>query len=432
MMKSMNFPFIKSLSIFTISNVINAAIPFLLLPVLTFYLSPADFGIISMFQVLLMILLPFAGFNSESSVIRYYYEKEKYNYASFITNALYLILIGAVVLIPVFFIFHEEIISLLFGAESHQVNQKWLWVMLAIAVSQNIFQVQQNFLQVQYRAVEYGIYRISKTALELGLSILLIVYVNNTWVSRMEGQLIPALLFMLIALFLLYKNRLLNGKFDWKSMKANLAYGLPLLPHVLSGVIMTFSDRIFITNMISASETGIYAVGYQVGMIMSLLQSSFNQAWVPWLFAKLKTNDEQIKLKIVKYTYLYFLLMIVCAALIILLAPLFFRVFIGDSFSGGLNFVFFIAIGFAVNGMYKMVVNYIFYIKKTYFIAVLTLVSASTSITLNFILIPEFGAIGAAYSTAIAFTVEFILAWILSASLYKMPWLYFITKKRSY
>jgi O-antigen/teichoic acid export membrane protein len=336
------------------------------------------------------------------------------------------------VLIPVFFIFHEEIISLLFGAESHQVNQKWLWVMLAIAVSQNIFQVQQNFLQVQYRAVEYGIYRISKTALELGLSILLIVYVNNTWVSRMEGQLIPALLFMLIALFLLYKNRLLNGKFDWKSMKANLAYGLPLLPHVLSGVIMTFSDRIFITNMISASETGIYAVGYQVGMIMSLLQSSFNQAWVPWLFAKLKTNDEQIKLKIVKYTYLYFLLMIVCAALIILLAPLFFRVFIGDSFSGGLNFVFFIAIGFAVNGMYKMVVNYIFYIKKTYFIAVLTLVSASTSITLNFILIPEFGAIGAAYSTAIAFTVEFILAWILSASLYKMPWLYFITKKRSY
>jgi O-antigen/teichoic acid export membrane protein len=430
MIRNLNFPFIKSLSVFTVANVINAAIPFLLLPVLTYYLSPADFGIISMFQVLLTILLPFAGYNAESSVIRYYYEKEKYNYASFITNALYLILIGALVIIPVFFFFHDEIIKLLFGAEAPNVSEKWLWVMLIVAVSRNIFQVQQNLLQVQYRAVEYGIYRILKTAFELGLSIVLIIYVNNTWISRMEGQFIPALLFMLISLFLLYKNKLLNMKFDWKCMKANLAYGFPLLPHVLSGVIMTFSDRIFITNMISASETGIYAVGYQVGMIMSLLQSSFNQAWVPWLFGKLKTNDEQVKLKIVKYTYLYFLLMIICAAVIILLAPLFFRVFIGDSFSGGLNFVFFIAIGFAVNGMYKMVVNYIFYIKKTYYIAALTVVSATTSITLNFIFISRYGAIGAAYSTAITFTLEFILAWILSASLYKMPWLYFVKGRR--
>ncbi|PKP20985.1 MAG: hypothetical protein CVU05_07755, partial [Bacteroidetes bacterium HGW-Bacteroidetes-21] len=236
MIKMLNIKFIKSLSIFTLANVINAAIPFLLLPVLTYYLSPADFGIISMFQVLLTILLPFAGYNSESSVIRYYYEKDKYNYSSFISNALYLILIGALVLVPVFFFFHEEIIRLLFGAEAPKVSEKWLWVMLIIAVSQNIFQVQQNLLQVQYRAVEYGIYRILKTALELGLSVILIVYVNNTWVSRMEGQFIPALLFMVISLFLLYKNKLLNMKFDWKCMRANLAYGFPLLPHVLSGV----------------------------------------------------------------------------------------------------------------------------------------------------------------------------------------------------
>ncbi|PKP18950.1 MAG: polysaccharide biosynthesis protein, partial [Bacteroidetes bacterium HGW-Bacteroidetes-21] len=182
--------------------------------------------------------------------------------------------------------------------------------------------------------------------------------------------------------------------------------------------------------MISASETGIYAVGYQVGMIMSLLQSSFNQAWVPWLFGKLKTNDDQIKLKIVKYTYLYFLLMIICAAVIILLAPLFFKVFIGDSFAAGINFVFYIALGFAVNGMYKMVVNYIFYIKKTYLIAILTVITATTSITLNYVLISRNGAIGAAQSTAITFTLEFILAWVLSASLFKMPWMYFLKKKK--
>lgn len=70
-----------------------------------------------------------------------------------------------------------------------------------------------------------------------------------------------------------------------------------------------------------------------------------------------------------------------------------------------------------------MVVNYIFYVKKTYILAWITFLSAAINIVLNYFLIRANGAIGAAQATAITFFVSFILTWILSAKVYNMPWL---------
>ncbi|MCA6417299.1 MAG: oligosaccharide flippase family protein, partial [Cytophagales bacterium] len=54
---------LKSSFVFTASNALNSAIPFLLIPVLTRYLSPSDYGIVSIFQVVATMLISFAGLN---------------------------------------------------------------------------------------------------------------------------------------------------------------------------------------------------------------------------------------------------------------------------------------------------------------------------------------------------------------------------------
>jgi len=69
-----------------------------------------------------------------------------------------------------------------------------------------------------------------------------------------------------------------------------------------------------------------------------------------------------------------------------------------------------------------MVVNYIFYVKKTYILAWVTFFSAGINIILNYFFIKANGAIGAAQATTITFFVQFIIVWILSAKVYKMPW----------
>lgn len=48
----------RSAGIYTITQMINSAIPFLLMPVLTRYLTPTDYGIVAMFGVLLSFVAP--------------------------------------------------------------------------------------------------------------------------------------------------------------------------------------------------------------------------------------------------------------------------------------------------------------------------------------------------------------------------------------
>jgi O-antigen/teichoic acid export membrane protein len=64
---------IRSAGIYTITSALNAAIPFLLMPVLTRYLSPADYGMVSMYGVLISFVTPFVGFNVEGAIARQYY-----------------------------------------------------------------------------------------------------------------------------------------------------------------------------------------------------------------------------------------------------------------------------------------------------------------------------------------------------------------------
>ena len=46
--------------------------------------------------------------------------------------------------------------------------------------------------------------------------------------------------------------------------------------------------------MVNVAATGLYSVGYQVGMIIGLLANSFNLTWSPFLYEKLKENNYSI------------------------------------------------------------------------------------------------------------------------------------------
>lgn len=180
------------------------------------------------------------------------------------------------------------------------------------------------------------------------------------------------------------------------------------------------TDRIFITNMVDISETGMYAVGYQFAMVINMLCGSFNQAWVPWLYAKLKDGRDEVT--IVKITYIYFVMVVIFALGLTWIAPLVMRFYVGESFSGAHRFVLWIAIGYAFNGMYKMLTTYIFFVQKTYILAWITFFTAIVNVAANYLFINYEGAIGAAKATALSFFISFVLTWILAAKVYKMPW----------
>ena len=85
--------FAQSAFLYTISSFINSETPFLLLPILTLYLSVEEYGIISMFNASASILVPFMGMSISSAVLRKFSERKQIQIKNiFLMHCLFLLL----------------------------------------------------------------------------------------------------------------------------------------------------------------------------------------------------------------------------------------------------------------------------------------------------------------------------------------------------
>lgn len=414
--KIFNTSLFRSAGIYTLTQAINSAIPFLLMPILTRYLTPADYGIVAMFGVLLSFVAPFTGLSIQGAIARQYYDRDEVDMSRYVTNCLLILLSSTLIVGVIFYLLAEPI------SRITSFPMQWMWAVIIVSAAQFINQINLTLWQVQIKPIPYGIYQISQTIVNLGFSLWFIVGLGMNWQGRIQAQVIAFGVFAVFGLYLLHHNGWIRLKVNKEYIKNALNFGVPLIPHALSGTIKTMVDRVMITSMISVAATGLYSVGFQIGMIIGILEDSFNRAYSPWLFERLKRNQYNEKIMIVKLTYAYFVVIICLALALGALAPWFLSFFVGPQFAGSGQFVLWIAVGFAFNGMYKMVVNYIFYMRKTYILAWVTFSTALVSIVINYFAIKYLGAIGAAYTYALVSFITFLLVWVLSSKVYPMPW----------
>jgi O-antigen/teichoic acid export membrane protein len=245
------------------------------------------------------------------------------------------------------------------------------------------------------------------------------------WQGRVLGQSLTALLIGIIALVWLYKDQLLQRTNTWKThSKDALRFGAPLIPHVIGGFLMVVVDRIIISNLLGKESVGIYMVAFQFGQVIGLLTESFNKAYAPWLFKTL--SSEQInKPSIVKWTYAYFVAIILISIPYALFLPFIIGFIVGEEFIVSAQLVIYLALGSAFIGCYYMITNYIFFAKKTEYLAFVTLVCGLINIPITYYLTLHMQLEGAAAAFLITHILFFLLAWLLSQRVYNMPWLRF-------
>ena len=412
----------KNTFIYTGSNVINKAIPFFLLPIMTRYLTPTDYGIVATFSVILAVMVVFVGLSMHGVVNVNFFKLNNEELKEYIGNVIFILFTSFIL---VYIITYVLKLSLSFFTK---FPENWIPVTVIVALFTSIYAINIVLWQVEQKSLPYSLFQISRTILNVSLSLVFVVLLGWGWQGRLWGVIITSIVFGFLSIFIIYKRKYIKLSFDKRYIKDALFFGVPLIPHALGGVMITGIDRIFINTMVNVGATGIYTVGYQVGMIIGLLAQSFNLAWSPFLFEKLKENNYLTKVKIVKFTYLYDVCIIFFALALSFIAPYFLKFFVSENFYFAYKYVLWIALGYAFNGMYYMVANYIFYVKKTYILAWVTFFSAGINVVLNYLFIKANGAIGAAQATTITFFMQFILTFVLSSRVYKMPWNVFIFK----
>jgi len=407
----------KGFAIYLGSSVINKAIPFLLLPILTRYLSTEEYGILAIYQVMISFGMPIVGMHMQNNITRNFFSKSKEFVARMVFNLFVVLAVSSTL-----FIFTISA-YLLAGGTQFSIPQQWLYVLPVIAFMNMVNNFNLTILRNRKRAVEYGAFEISRTAVDLSLTILLIVVYAYGWEGRATGILVGSLLIGILSVFRIWHSGYLLFEIDTSQIKEILKISLPLIPHALGMVIITLSDRIFIDQMVSTSAVGVYTVGYQFGMIMTLVVMAFNKTWSPWMYELLANEKKKDKITIVKATYLvsggFIALALIVTGISYYLLPF----MTAEEYHGGFIYVIWIAMGYAFNGMYTLVFPYGVHVGKTSYLGITTFSAAVINLIANYYLISMNGALGAAQATLLSYAIMFFIVWWYSNKIYPMPWM---------
>jgi len=409
----------KNSIIYMLAEIINKGVPFLLLPVLTKYLTPYDYGIIASFSSFIGFISIFIGLSVHGAINITYFKHKKEILKIYIANGLFLVFMGFLIVSLFVYLFQQEL--------SHKLllESEWLYIGLIVAFSQIITLINLTLWISEKKSKIYSFYQIGQTIMQSILTLVLIIGYNYNWEGQLISILVASLSFAILSLYLLKLRGYLEFKYSVKDIKDLLHFGIPLIPHQLSGWLTTSGDRLLLIAMVGASTTGIFTIGYQIGMIMSVLVTAFHKAWNPYIYEKLSIKMDLVeKIKIVKFTYLYFISIIVVTFILNELGFYIFKYFISSNFLESYQYVIYILIEYAINGMYFMVVSYIFFFKRTKLLAIITFVLSLLHILLSYIFINLYGAIGVAYSGIISYTLMFFSVWYYSNKIYPMPWLF--------
>lgn len=409
----------KSTAIYIITGIINSAIPFLLLPILTRVLSPSEYGKVVMFSSVLVVLSALAGLSVHGAVSIKYFDKHV-DHPRYLGTSL-LVLIASIVFIFTIIIISGDVLSRYIGIQIE-------WIIVAVLASSAQFVVQLRLLmwQMSDNAIKYGIFLVSQTAMNLSVSLAFVLYLGYGWAGRCIGIVFSMFLFGIIALLSLHASGLVKWNLNVAYARSMLKFGIPLIPHSVGGLLMSLSDRFAITGLLGIEEAGVYAAAMQIGMVVLVISDACNKSFAPWLFKKLSNDDEGDKLRIVKYTYILFVAIPAVAFLFGWIAPWLLHFVVGSRYQNSSEVVSYIALGGGFGAMYYLVVNYVFYAEKTGLMACVALFSGVVNAILAVIFVKIHGAVGAAQAYMTSQAICFFLTWFAAARVYYMPWRAFL------
>jgi len=406
-------------AVYLVSNILNAIIPFALLPVLTRYLSPEEYGELAMFQTLLGVLAAFVGLSMYGAAGRKFYEGDlgKEDLAEFIGACLQILVITSLISLLVLLAFS--------GQFSDWLGLDKQWIILAVLVSAAtvIIQLRLGQWQVRKQAFKYGVLQVSQSLINVLLSLAFVVVLLDGAGGRISAQVWAAVIFAFVSLWLLKRGNLLSF-LSWRPdyIREALSFGVPLIPHVGGMFLLASVDRFVINSELGLGQTGIYMVAAQFAATLALIFDAINKAYVPWLFERLKRSQEDEKLKIVRFTYGWYALILCGAALAFIVGPWLITFVAGEEYARAGDVVGWLALGQVFGGMYLMVTNYIFFSKRTGLLSLVTVASGLINVGLLLVFIDRFGLEGAAYAFCVAMGIRFLLTWVVAQRRYAMPW----------
>ena len=406
-----------SAAIYASSASANALVSFFLVPFLTYYLTPAEYGTVEMFVVASagLTALVIAGGNTMLM-------KEHFALESREVSVLTSEILGAIVIVAGVVL---AALALLWAAGLGAVvglSGSLLALAVFVAIGNALTMMLVTGYQVSKQPGRYARFMNGRTLVELMLSIALVGGLGLAWQGRVVGIAATSVASIVVVLFL-FKSSGVRLALPRRYRSYIIAAAPALVIANLTGWTHDMMDRFIVAGMVDLHATGLYAIAYRFGMVISVLETSFTRAWQPFFFEHIQDATPEADRKIVKTTYAYVAGLVAVTVMYSLISPVLMRLMVSESYEKAAGMVPIVAAGYCVAGIWKLFTGYLIHGGRNRAYAATLAATAVINVVLSVLLVQRFGYVGAAWATLIAFAAGAVLTAWLAHLARPMPWL---------
>lgn len=408
---------LKNSGIYGLGIVMSKGISFLMIPVYTRYLAPRDFGVIEMLDLTMFFAGIFSAMGLQSAVFRFYaaYDNDRDKRRVISTAALFYAA-ASLATSALLIAFAAPLAGVVLGDRGFASLVRIVSVTLLFS---NLTEVPLAYWRAQERSTRYVVVSLSRTVLGASLLALALAVLHRGLVGALYAGLISNLI-VGTALFVVTL-RETSAFLDSKKLREMLSYAVPLIPASISSFVLVFSDRFFLRHFANLSDVGIYALGYKLAMVITLIINlPFSLVW-QWQQFELAKKDEAPKL----YANIQLYLLIAATAFglaLSLFAKDVLRILTPSSYWGAARIVPLIAMCYVVETIRLVVTSGILVKRKTHLLAGVAVIVAVVNLGLNYVLISRYLAMGAAVATLISYILNLALCYGFARRVYAIPY----------
>ncbi len=391
---------------------IESVAPFLLLPFLTRFLTPIEYGYWVLFVALTSFMRPLLGLTLQDAVRMRFFEMDHRNLSQFVTTAS-LIATAILIFSIALFSFSTTLISsfLKFPGE-------WIWTILVTAYLHGLYYTLLALLQFREQRKQFAWAQICHSSFALLLTIAFVV-AGYDWRGAVVGKLLSLVITVLFVnrFFLRDLEIGLFSRFNLSYCKQLLFFGIRYLPAGLSAVIIPLTDRLLIAHIVNVEETSYFGIGGLFNMAIWVFVNGYIFALQPMLFRALQFDQQKVK-DTIKLMSLFYFILPITGVIVFFLAHFLSPLLIGPKFMQTNHYIFWLIIAGVIQGVFTYHQTYLHCKKMVAMMSACALLAILLNAIFGWIFTEEYGGIGTAWATCLAYTVAaFVSGFIVLRSL---------------
>jgi O-antigen/teichoic acid export membrane protein len=375
------------------ATVVSMAMPFATLPIMTRWLTPADYGIVALGQVVAGFFMGFASLGLAAGLDRgfFKYEADARDVARLMHSGVLTVAASSAVLGVLLFAIRAPLAQRLYG------DTRWATLLVVMALTSSLGVIASaylSYLRNRERATAFMRWSVAGLVIESACAVALVALADMGPWGLALGSFIGKLL-VAVAMWVTLAIEL-PPAFDPRMVREMLGIGVPLLPRTCLGVADNGIDRLLVNWLSSLGQVGLFGMANRVGYSVFSLMTSLEQVYLPSVYRTMFQGGADAPARLGATLSPYFVASVAAPALVALFVEELLWVLVTPAFYAVGPIAAVLACYYGQMFFGKIVGVQLVYAKKTWYSTPLAAMRIAVHLIAAMLLIEPFGALGAA------------------------------------